>query len=57
VVFPSAEKNEYGCDYVRFIRTSDQKTLLYYNSHEWKEAPEEVMGCIMAAIQNGAEES
>jgi hypothetical protein len=29
---------------------------LYYNCEEWREEPELVMGCIMAAIQNGAQE-
>lgn len=54
LVFPSVEQNETGCDYIRFIRTSDQRELLYYTASEWAEAPEEVMGAIMGAILKGA---
>ena len=53
VVFESFEANPGGTSYVRFI-DSDKNELLYYNYDEWKEEPELVMGCIMAAIQNGA---
>lgn len=54
LVFPSVETNEAGCDYIRFIRTSDQRELLYWIASEWAEAPEEVMGAIMGAILKGA---
>lgn len=56
LVFPSAKQNKQGCDYVRFISTSgNQQELLYYTVSEWTESPEEVMGCIMAAIQVGVQ--
>ena len=59
VVFPSFKTDEEGCSYVRFIRQSDLKELLYYSVTEWMESEsqaKEVMGCIMAAIQNGAKD-
>jgi len=55
VVFPSYAKNEAGCDYIRFINLKDQGEMLYYTKDEWAEEPELVMGCIMGAIQSGAD--
>jgi len=55
LVFESYEENPGGTSYVRFI-DKDNNELLYYNCEEWREEPELVMGCIMAAIQNGARE-
>jgi len=55
VVFESYEQNPSGTSYVRFVDLSGrQPELLFYNCDEWQEEPELVMGCIMAAIQNGA---
>lgn len=54
LVFPSYDQNSDGVDYVRFVDKDDNE-LLYYDIQEWKDEPQLVMGCIMAAIQNGAE--
>ena len=54
LVFPSAEKNPEGCDYVRFV-DEDGEELKYWHSDEWRDDPELVMGAIMACIQHGAE--
>lgn len=54
LIFPSYDKNKNGVDYVRF-EDANGKEVLYYDKQEWIDEPELVMGCIMAAIQNGAE--
>lgn len=54
LVFPSYKQNGDGVDYVRFIDEDDNE-LLYYDQQEWVDEPQLVMGCIMAAIQNGAD--
>jgi len=55
LVFESYTGNPNGTSYVRFV-DADQNELLFYNEQEWVEEPQEVMGCIMAAIQNGVSE-
>lgn len=52
LIFPSYKQNPKGVDYIRFEDKSG-KELLYYDKEEWIKEPELVMGCIMAAIQNG----
>jgi len=54
LIFPSFETNPDGVNYVRFIDAETDEELLYYDIQEWVDDPEEVMGCIMAAIQKGA---
>jgi hypothetical protein len=54
LVFPSYAQNPQGVDYVRFIDKQGNE-LAYWNSDEWAEDPELVMGAIMGALQNGAE--
>jgi hypothetical protein len=56
VVFESFNSNKAGTSYVRFI-DQDKNELLYYSYDEWVEDPQLVMGCIMAAIQNGAKKA
>lgn len=53
LIFESYDENPNGTSYVRFA-DKDGNELLYYTSDEWHEDPQLVMGCIMAAIQNGA---
>lgn len=53
LIFESYAENPNGTSYVRFA-DKDRNELLYYTSDEWHEEPQLVMGCIMAAIQNGA---
>lgn len=53
LIFESYDENPNGTSYVRFA-DKDGNELLYYTSDEWHEEPQLVMGCIMAAIQNGA---
>jgi len=55
LVFESYTGNPNGTSYVRFV-DADQNELLFYNEQEWVEEPQEVMGCIMSAIQNGVSE-
>jgi hypothetical protein len=56
LVFESFDTNPNGTSYVRFI-DSKGKELLYYDSEEWATDPIVVMGAIMAAIVNGAEDA
>lgn len=53
LIFESYAENPNGTSYVRFANKGGDE-LLYYTSDEWHEEPQLVMGCIMAAIQNGA---
>ena len=55
LVFESYTGNPDGTSYVRFV-DADENELLFYNEQEWVEEPQEVMGCIMSAIQNGVPE-
>lgn len=52
LVFPSASVSPEGVDYVRFV-DKDGYELVIWVAEEWQESPEEVMGAIMACIQNG----
>ena len=52
--FESHDRNPGGTEYVRFVDAKTGKELLYYDQQEWIDDPMLVMGCIMAAIQNGA---
>ncbi len=54
IVFEGFNANPNGVDYVRFIRDRDQKELVYWDSEEWYDNPEEIMGAIMGCIQHGA---
>ena len=52
IVFPAAPDD---CEYVRFVDLETDEELLYYDCREWEDEPVVVMGCIMAALQNGAD--
>jgi len=52
--FSSFEAEEEGTSHVRFVDAGSGNELLHYTVDEWVEDPKLVMGCIMAAIQNGA---
>ena len=47
--FESAKGNPTGCSYIRF-ETPWGEEVAYWDHLEWKEAPQEVMGAIMATI-------
>ena len=51
--FESFHENMNGCSYIRFVDADDNE-LAYWVCDEWAEKPEEVIGAIMACIQNGA---
>lgn len=38
------------CEYVRIIDASSGEEIVYWDSGEWQEAPEEVMGAIVGAM-------
>ena len=46
----SADQNEMGTSYIRGIDRHG-KEIVYWNSDEWKESPEFVMGAIMGFIK------
>lgn len=50
IAFPSAVEAE-GVSYVRFLRNGVE--VLYYDFEEWQQDPQQVMGAIMATLQNG----
>lgn len=39
-----------ACDYVRFVDAAG-KEIAYWNSDEWRENPQEVMGAIVGALK------
>jgi hypothetical protein len=53
IVFPSADVELEGASRVRFV---DEKgvEIVYWDSKEWKEDPEVVMGAILGAMSSGA---
>jgi|TARA_Y100000034_G_scaffold135146_2_gene205899 hypothetical protein len=51
LVYESANLNQGGTRYIRFVRNSEE--VLYYDSQEWADDPKFVMGAIMGAIQKG----
>ncbi len=54
LVFPSSQKDETGVDYVRITEwAAPHSEVVYWTASEWADAPKEVMGAIMGAIQNG----
>ena len=53
--FQDTETNQKGTEYVRF-EDCFGKEVLYFDSNEWVESPQEVMGVIMSAILIGAQE-
>jgi hypothetical protein len=53
VVFPSAVSEPDGASYVRIVDERGVELVLW-NSEEWAEAPEEVMGAILGAMSGGA---
>jgi hypothetical protein len=56
LIFPSYKKSE-EVDYVRFADAdAPHKERVYWNADEWREAPTEVMGAIMACILNGVDD-
>ena len=46
----STEQNEGGTSYVRIL-DKDEIEIAYWNSEEWTEEPQEVMGALMGAIK------
>lgn len=49
LVFPDGR---FDCTYIRIIDKNDRE-VAYWESGEWAEEPEEVMGAIMGAAQHG----
>lgn len=52
-VFPSAQTNPKGADYVRFVNQKGQETV-YWHVDEWETSGEEVMGAICGAMLAGS---
>jgi hypothetical protein len=50
--FETFHENMDGCSYIRFVDADDNE-IAYWVCDEWAESPQEVMGAIMGAIQNG----
>lgn len=50
LVFPDAATNPDGVTYVRFLASDQKHELAYWESAEWRDAPEEVMGAIMGLL-------